>query len=294
MNNETVSIAIPVYNSETFLEQSINSALNQTYSELEIIAIDDGSNDNSLQILKNYEDKIKIIHQSNQGLAYALNNAIKTMNGKWFKWFSPDDVLLPQSVEVLVNEAKKNPENTIVYSNWMMIDENNNELRSFKESNLNELEIFDYNVRLLDGQQINVNTSLIPSILFKKGCLFRQLSEPTAIDYDFFLRAGILHHTKFHLIEKTLLKYRIHSEQFSHSNISQTLNFLSGLRTEILSSISENERKKYDVALKNFNKKKSIPKKTMDLGLKITKNLPTSVSDKLLVFYLNNIRRSRL
>ena len=292
--SQKVSVVLPVYNSEKFLSKSIESALNQTYDNVEIIAVDDGSTDNSLKILQQYSDKIQIISQSNQGLAAALNTAIKKINGKWFKWLSPDDVLYPNSIELLVNEAKKLSENIIVYSNWELIDENDKKLRSFSEQNYNDLEIFDFNVRLLDGQQINVNTALIPTFLFEQGCIIQNLNDPVVIDYDFFLQAGILHNIKFHLIPKSLLKYRVHGNQLSHSSITNSLSYLAGVRNQILSKLDSTKKEQYQTALKKFQKEKPLTKKTMELGLKIASNaLPESITDRLLLFYLNKIRRTR-
>jgi len=289
-----VSIVIPVYNSENFLKESLESILNQTYKNIEIIIIDDGSTDNSLNILQQYSDRITLISQRNQGLAASLNVGIKKIRGKWFKWFSPDDVLYPHTIEILVNEAKKLPKNTIVYSNWELIDQYNKKLRDFSESNYNNLKNFDFNVRLLDGQQINVNTTLIPSILFERGCLFQNLKDPVAIDYDFFLRAGLLFDTSFHLIRKSLLKYRIHSNQLSHGNISKTLSYLSDIKEEILSKLNDNDREKYRKVLKEYKKKKSVTKKTMEYSLQFAiNNLPEWITDSLLTFYLNKIRRAR-
>ena len=210
LHDDLVSVVIPVYNSEKFLAESIESVLNQTYKQIEVIAINDGSTDNSQKILEQYSDKITIISQTNHGLAHALNVGIKKIKGKWFKWFSPDDILYPKAIEILVNEAKKLQESTIIYSNWELIDEKGNKLRDFSESNFNELSVFDFNIRLLDGQKINVNTTLIPTCLFRKGCVFEQLENPVPIDYDFFLRAGIFYDVKFHLIEDILLEYRTH------------------------------------------------------------------------------------
>jgi len=293
-NDDLVSVVIPVYNSEKFLRESIESVINQTYKNIEIIAIDDGSTDKSLALLKQYSDKINVLSQPNQGLTAALRAGIKKINGKWFKWFSPDDILYLNAIEILVEEAKKLPDNTIVYSNWEIIDENSKKLREFSESNYNDMSKFEFNVRLLDGQQININTTLIPSSLFEKGCLFQELIDHVAVDYDFFLRAGILYDTNFELIPKSLLKYRIHTNQLSHKGISKTLSYLSDIRTQILNLHDESKRAQYLEALQEYKRKKSIPKKTMELGLKIANNtLPNWVSDPLLVFYLNNIRRSR-
>lgn len=76
-SNDLVSVVIPVYNSEKFLKESIESILNQTYENIQIIAVEDGSTDNSGKILEQYHDRICIISQSNQGLASAINSGIK-------------------------------------------------------------------------------------------------------------------------------------------------------------------------------------------------------------------------
>lgn len=292
--NDLVSVVIPVFNSEKFLRKSIDSVLNQTYKNIEIIAVNDGSTDNSLQILNEFSDKIKIMSQSNQGLASVLNTGIKKIQGKWFKWFSPDDILYHDAIETLIKKANELPENTIIYSNWELIDENENKLRNFTESNYNDLSNFDFNVRLLDGQLINVNTTLIPCSLFERGCRIRELKDPVAIDYDFFLRAGMLYNTKFYLISQNLLKYRVHSEQLSHKKISHSLKYLQEVKQEILNQLDESKRKRYQFLEKEYNEKKPVSKKTMELGLKIaTKLLPEEITDRMLVFYLNKLRRTR-
>lgn len=294
MENDKVSIIIPVYNSEEFLKNSIESALNQSYENMEIIAVDDGSTDSSAKILQQYSKKIIVLSQENKGLANALDTGIKKMTGKWFKWFSPDDILYPNAIEDLVNEAKKLSENTIVYSNWEIIDENGMKLRQFSESNYNDLESFEFNVRLLDDQHINVNTSLIPIFLFEKGCQIQDIDDPVVLDYDFFLRAGILFGARFHLIPKILLKYRIHTKQLSHSNISKTLLQRDEIRNNILSKLNHKQKDQYLTALKQYNKKKPLPKKTMEAGLKLaSRTFPEWVTDRILVFYLNKIRRTR-
>lgn len=292
--NDLVSVVIPVYNSEKFLKESIESVLSQTYSPLEIIAINDGSTDNSLEILNQFKDKITIIHQKNQGLAAALNTGVKKMTGKWFKWFSPDDILYPYAIEILVRKANDLGGGYIVYSNWEIIDENNNHLRNFSESNYNDLDKFDFNVRLLDGQQINMNTILVPSWLFKKGCMFQELKDPVVVDYDFFLRAGILFGVGFHLIPKVLIKYRIHTNQLSHKTISNSLSYQTKVRDNIISQLDDSQQNSYQTALNQYNKTKSISKKTMEIGLKfMKKTFPEEITDKILIYYLNKIRRSR-
>ena len=289
--SELVSVIIPVYNSAQFLKESLESIINQTYTNIEIICVNDGSTDNSLEILKQYSDKITIISQENHGLASALNLGISTMKGSWFKWFSPDDVMYPYTIEILVDTAKKNSD-TIVYSDWEIIDKKGNKLREFHESNYNELSNFEYNIRLLDGQQINVNTALISTSLFEK-CSMRELDDPIAIDYDFFLHAALLYNINFHLIQKSLVMYRIHSKQLSHTNISKTLDYISKIKNEILQGLDKSFIDRYTHELKQYQKTKPVKRKAMELGVKLLTSAPAWVSNGILIFYLNKIRQGR-
>ncbi|MDH3764698.1 MAG: glycosyltransferase [Nitrosopumilus sp.] len=292
MNSQRVSVIIPVYNSEKFLKESIESIIHQTYSDVEIIAVNDGSTDGSLEILQQYEDKIFIIDQKNMGLAEAVNAGIKKMSGHWLKWLSPDDVLYPNAIEILVDNAKKLPENTLVYSDWEMIDKIGNKIRNFSESNYNRLNNFEFGVRLLDGQQVNINTSLIPSSIIKK-CLMKNLDDMSLIDYDFFLKCSILYNVNFFLVKKILLKYRIHKNQSSHKNIINSLIYQNKIRDDILSHLDDDTKTMYEKEIKNYQKNKTTSKKFMELGLKLCQLFPVWLSDKLLNFYLNQIRSSR-
>jgi len=293
MDNHKVSVVIPVYNSEKFLSESLDSVLDQTYSNYEVICVDDGSTDRSKEILNQYSDKITIISQENKGLASALNTGIYAMSGKWFKWFSPDDVMYPDAIETLVNVGI-NHDNAIIYSNWDIIDENGKKLRRFSETNYNDLNGFDFNIRLLDGQQINVNTSLVSKSIFENGLRMNTLIDPVLVDYDFFLRSGLFYKTKFYLIEKSLIKFRVHQSQLSHQKILKSLENLKKIRDKIISELETSEKKSYVLSMKTFAKNKPYSKKTMELGLQLISNfLPNSATDKILIFYLNNIRKRR-
>jgi len=291
-NSNLVSVVIPVYNSEKYLEECLDSILNQTYENIEIIAINDGSEDSSLDILKKYSNKIRIFPQENQGLASSLNLGVSKIKGNWLKWFSPDDIMYPYTIETLVGEAKKHSDNTIFYSNWNIIDDAGKILREFHESNYNELSAFDYNVRLLDGQQINVNTTLISTHLLEK-CTIRELADPVAIDYDFFLHSALLYSTRFHFISKPLVKYRVHTDQLSHKNISKTLDYIQEIRNEILTQLDDSLQNKYTDELLRYQKIKPVKRKTIELGMKLLTSTPSWASDKILTFYLNKIRQNR-
>ena len=101
-----VTIGIPCWNQAQFLPEAIESALSQTYQDIEIIVCIDGSPDNSLEIAKSYEPKVKIISQVNKGLASARNSIIMNMRGQYLLPLDADDILLEGCVKELVRVAK--------------------------------------------------------------------------------------------------------------------------------------------------------------------------------------------
>lgn len=103
-NTELISVIIPVYNVEKYLNQCIESIINQTYKNLEIILIDDGSTDNSGEICENYSKKdprIKVIHQKNSGVSSARNKGIDIATGKYINFIDSDDYIEEDMIEYL-------------------------------------------------------------------------------------------------------------------------------------------------------------------------------------------------
>jgi len=285
---------IPAYNAERFLACAIDSALEQTYRDTEVIVVDDGSAERTAEVAVSYGDRILLLRQTNMGLAHAANAGIKRMSGRWLKWLSPDDILVPNAVEALVSRSGHLPENSIVYSNWDIMDESGARVRPFRESNFNGLTGFEFNVRLLDGQRVNINTALFPHSLFRAGCMFRQLDYTAAIDYDFLLRAGMLFGARFYLVEEGLLRYRVHEKQESHRDIVGSLRYIEGLRSEILDMLDGDLKARYRTALERLSSEKAPTTKAMEAGLSAIRRFGSSgVSDMILRFYLDRIRSSR-
>jgi len=283
-----VSIIIPVYNTEKFIEECIESALNQTYKEIEIIVVDDGSTDGSLKIIKKFINQIKIISKSNGGTASALNTGIKEMNGEWFKWLSADDVLYPNAIQDLVNSARKlkDKENYILYSNYDIINADGKILSHFIEPNYNEKDFFELNTILLDHYIGNATTSLIHKSAFDRYGMFDE-SVDFAEDYELWLRLCILNKFRLHLVPKTLAKYRIHDTQITAQKMDKALNNADKIRKCILDYLDKGEREKYNAALKKYNNSKSLAIKIRhsirDIMFKI---LPKSTSNTILQEYL--------
>src|SRR5215217_2153985 len=98
--NPKVSIVIPVYNGANFVAQAIDSALAQTYCNIEVIVVNDGSTDGGATdaIVRKYGGRVRYIVQENRGVGGALNTAISQMTGEVFTWLSHDDIHLPEKV----------------------------------------------------------------------------------------------------------------------------------------------------------------------------------------------------
>ena len=285
-----VSVVIPVYNAEKYIEECITSALKQTYPEIEVIAVDDGSKDNSLQILKKYSDKIKIVAKKNGGTPTALNAGIRAMTGEWFKWLSVDDVLHKDTIEVLVNEAKRtgaDSESTIFYSSYNLIDQSSKKIGEFIEPDYNNLQAFERNVVLLDHYYGNGTTSLIHKSLFDRFGLFDEhigFQE----DYEFWLRCCLLHGCKMHLVPQILANYRVHEGQLTKKKIDKSLAHANLIRNTILDQLPIEQRTKYVEAWRKYKKQKPLKvrmrRQIRDILFRI---LPKNVSGMVLQTYMN-------
>ena len=114
MKRSLISIIIPVYNVERYMRKCIDSVLTQTYKNLEIILIDDGSTDNSGQICDEYAKKdtrIKVIHQTNAGVSAARNTGLKVVTGEYIGFVDSDDYIKPQMYETMLNAIIRNQAN---------------------------------------------------------------------------------------------------------------------------------------------------------------------------------------
>ena len=109
--NDLVSVIVPIYNVEQYLKECIESIINQTYKNLEILLIDDGSTDKSLKICKDFKDKdprVKVFHNSNYGPSYSRNFGIDKSKGEWISFVDSDDILSPIFIQTLLYAAVNN------------------------------------------------------------------------------------------------------------------------------------------------------------------------------------------
>jgi len=232
-NFPLVSIVIPVYNGANFIQEAIDSALNQTYRNIEVLVVDDGSNDNNetKNILMSYGDKIRCVFKSNGGVASALNKGISSMKGDYFSWLSHDDVYLPNKVETQVKFLSKCKEDTILYSGFSVINSNSDIMYYVLNNEVNNKRFI---LDLLCFSGIGGCTTFIPKSCFETVGFFSEKLLHVQ-DIDFWIRAS--KHFRFKYINRNLVQTRLHEKQTSNvDNVEQKLEkeeyFINVLRNE--------------------------------------------------------------
>ena len=119
-----VSIIIPVYNSEAYVVEAVNSALGQTFQNLEVIVVDDGSTDKSLSLVEQINDsRLRVFTQINQGACVARNRGIAEARGEFIKFLDSDDVLYPEAIAAQLEQQAEFGENEVVFGDFDFIDE---------------------------------------------------------------------------------------------------------------------------------------------------------------------------
>lgn len=121
-SDPTVSVVIPAYNSASLLPEAIESVLDQTYSDFELIVVDDGSTDETPQVMEQYEGEVRYIRKENAGSASARNRGIREASGEFIAFLDADEVWFPEKLERQVKLHRENPDLMWSYTNWLRVD----------------------------------------------------------------------------------------------------------------------------------------------------------------------------
>lgn len=147
MNYPSISVVIPSFNQGNFIEDTIISVIGQQYPNLEVIVIDGGSNDNTVEIIKKYEDKISYWHsQPDRGQADAINQGFKLSSGDILCWLNSDDMYFPGTLLKVAKILGKNEANKLIYGGCILFHDCNNgtQGRLPPPFDANKLTYFDY------------------------------------------------------------------------------------------------------------------------------------------------------
>lgn len=204
-----VSIVIPVFNGSDYLREALDSALAQTYPDIEVLVVNDGSNDGGKTetIALSYGDRIRYFRKEKGGVAAALNFGIREMRGEYFSWLSHDDVYLPRKVEREVAVLEKCAGDTVVYSDYEVIDASSRHVEVFRAGRISAPQ---FRMLLVTDIPVNGCTVLVPRRCFEQAGLFDERLKATQ-DYDLWFRMARRH--PFLHCPEVLLRSRIHAGQ---------------------------------------------------------------------------------
>jgi glycosyltransferase involved in cell wall biosynthesis len=216
LSEPIVSIIIPCYNGERHIGETIQSVLDQTYQQFEIIVIDDGSTDRSKKIISSFtkeDNRISYYYQTNGGVSSARNNGLKKAKGKYIALLDADDVWYKDNLERKIKVLLENPNISWVFSDMDIADSNLNNVRLSEKGTdkdlLNKLLLWEGEV--VPGPCSNI---VFLANCLKKGIAFNcQLS--TTADLDFCIQ--LARHFAAKKIEKSLWVYRVLSNSMSRS-----------------------------------------------------------------------------
>jgi glycosyltransferase involved in cell wall biosynthesis len=252
--NPLVSIVIPVYNGSNYLAQAIDSALAQTYKNIEIIVVNDGSNDGgkTRKLALSYGRRIRYFEKENGGAGTALNLGIENMKGEYFSWLSHDDMYNPRKVEIQVNMASRFAEPVVVYSNASILSTTapivHNKILPQAKRSIRCFLAFDVTTGI-DGCSL-----LVPRVLFERYGNFDPMLRYTQ-DYDLWFR--LTNHVPFVGVDECLVISRSHPEQVGRKKPIECTKAGDDIHAYMVENIAEDELKDFirgniDYVLKSY------------------------------------------
>jgi glycosyltransferase involved in cell wall biosynthesis len=219
-NQPLISIIMPVYNPGQFLLPALESIINQTHSNWELIAVDDASTDNSYQILKNYAQKDKRIqvfrNKVNSGVSKTANFALQKAQGQFIARMDSDDVMYPSRLEKQVKFLLKNPDTVLVGGQCLLINEQGLKIgeKRFPTNFQNIKKMIFWNIPVQQPTTM-VNTALLPKDFVWYDNQFTSAEEVELL-FKFFKLGKVAN------LKSYLLKYRIHGKNTSLINPKET------------------------------------------------------------------------
>lgn len=278
-----ISVILPVYNASQFIAETINSILEQTFTDFELIIINDGSTDTSELIIQSFEDhRIIYVKQENRGVGFSIRKGCEMAKGKYIARIDADDICMPERFEIQVDYLRKNPDTVLVSSAVIYIDYAGNEMgRSFPHlSNWAILKRMKYS-----------STICHPAVMMRKKAYNLTGGYQNIQPFeDLFLWLSLSKYGKLHNLKMPLIKYRILENSVSH----QLTNYEKNKLFEFLSKNYYNNRFNDSIELAYSKLYKEIKlqssrQESINLKKNEDRNLPTSKLEKIIYKMLKKI-----
>lgn len=205
-----VSVVLPTYNQAQYLPDALDSIFDQTWDDYELIVVNDGSTDETPDILRAYQDRqvFTVIHQENQKLPRALNTGFRQARGEYLTWTSSDNVMLPQMLEVLVDALDRHPQVGLVYADWEVIDEAGRPLGA--------VQTLDFDRHLLMRMNY-VNACFLYRRTCQEAVGLYDPAYQQAEDWEYWWRVAstfpLMH------VRRSLYRFRVHEQSLSKSEV---------------------------------------------------------------------------
>jgi len=241
-----VSIIIPSYNSAGFVREAVDSALSQTYKNIEIVIVDDGSTDGTKKILEPYikSGKIKYIYQANKGLSGARNAGIRNSTGDYVALLDADDIFLPKKIEEQVAYLESHSDCDVSYCDlYHFWDGHPDELMKLNYAYYSGRDVFP---KLLERSFIAPVTVVFRKNVFEKYGYFDEAIKQYAEDFEFWLRLSY-RGANICFLPKILAKLRLRREGNIQSNQPKMKLTALGVVENLYRDMSPSERERYNM-----------------------------------------------
>lgn len=257
MTNNLVSVIVPAYQSAKYISEALDSLLKQTYENIEIIIIDDGSTDETKNIVAPYllNKKIKYFYINNSGPAQAKNFALQKAKGQYIQILDADDLLAPTAIGEKIFFLKNNPQFSVVYSDFEYF-QNSKEQKISPNTRLSFRSIKSGSlfIDLIKGNFLAINSLLISKNIFNRAGLFNEKLVHHE-DWELWLRfdlTGCL----WGYLNKKLALCRLHEKSLSTNDLKMAASRCQVLKNLlVIKSLTSDQKNKIQQAL-NYNQKK--------------------------------------
>ncbi len=211
-----ISVIIPVYNADKHIDETIKSVLKQTYANFELIIINDGSTDRSLEIISGHADpRIKIFSQDNYGVSYSRNKGAYLAKNEYLAFLDSDDIWHPEYLDKKLDHIR-NSDSDMVFCYEQEINENYDKLEKYFTAS--EIDFFEKIITIHPDYAVGPSNLFIKRRSFLSSVGFNQALSNTA---DKMMLIDLLHEFKYSIINEVLLYYKTHGSNM-HKNIKKT------------------------------------------------------------------------
>lgn len=222
MSTPNVSIIIPVKNCIAYIEEALQSVLQQSFTDFELLIIDDGSTDADYKKFENLDSRIRVIRLEGLGVSKARNTGMLSANGDLIAFLDADDIWFPGKLEAQVRYFSEHPEVGVVFGAFKRWTENADGLFEPAQALVTDCSIVSgcdearsgwLYCKLLDGLLVGMNTAIVRRKVYEAIGGFNE-DMPQGEDYDFWLKASRL--SEMHALNAPVALYRIHKASAMH------------------------------------------------------------------------------